>query len=114
MNREEIMEILPHRDSMLLLDEAWKGEDAARAARISSTQSMTGHMLGAAGAMECIVCALTLEKGIIFPTIHLDDPDPECDLNCVPNHAVETQAEAALSTSLGFGGHNAVIALKKV
>ena len=89
------------------------GEDAARAALISSTKSMTGHMLGAAGAMECIACALALEKGIIFPTIHLNDPDPECDLNYVPNRAVEVQAEAALSTSLGFGGHNAVIALKR-
>ena len=90
------------------------GEEAARSALVSSTKSMTGHMLGAAGAMECIICALTLERGIIFPTIHLDEPDPECDLNYVPNKAVEVQAEAALSTSLGFGGHNAVIALKKV
>ena len=90
------------------------GEEAARAALISSTKSMTGHMLGAAGAMECIVCALALEKGVIFPTIHLDEPDPECDLNYVPNQALEVQAEAALSTSLGFGGHNAVIALKRV
>ena len=89
------------------------GEDAAKAALISSTKSMTGHMLGAAGAMECIVCALSLENGVIFPTVHLDEPDPECDLNYVPNVAVQVQAEAVLSTSLGFGGHNAVIALRR-
>ena len=89
------------------------GEEAARAALVSSTKSMTGHMLGAAGAMECIVCALSLENGVIFPTVHLDEPDPECDLDYVPNAAREVQAEAALSVSLGFGGHNAVIALKR-
>lgn len=89
------------------------GEERARAALISSTKSMTGHMLGAAGGMECIACALSLSRGVIFPTIHLDSPDPECDLNYVPNRAIELQADAALSTSLGFGGHNAVIALRR-
>ncbi len=89
------------------------GEEKARDALISSTKSMTGHMLGAAGAIECIVCALSLSRGVIFPTIHLERPDPECDLNYVPNAAVEVQAEAALSVSLGFGGHNAVIALRR-
>ena len=89
------------------------GEEKARDALISSTKSMTGHMLGAAGAIECIVCALSLSRGVIFPTIHLEQPDPECDLNYVPNAAVEVQAEAALSVSLGFGGHNAVIALRR-
>ena len=89
------------------------GEKAARSALISSTKSMTGHMLGAAGAIECIACALALQRGVIFPTIHLEEPDPECDLNYVPNAAISVQAEAALSTSLGFGGHNAVIALKR-
>ena len=89
------------------------GEERAREALISSTKSMTGHMLGAAGAIECIVCALSLSRGVIFPTIHLEQPDPECDLNYVPNAAVEVQAEAALSVSLGFGGHNAVIALRR-
>ncbi len=90
------------------------GEDAARAALISSTKSMTGHMLGAAGAVECIACALALSRGVIFPTIHLNEPDPECDLNYVPNAALEVQAESALSASLGFGGHNACIALRRV
>ncbi|NLD59704.1 MAG: beta-ketoacyl-ACP synthase II [Clostridiales bacterium] len=89
------------------------GEERARAALISSTKSMTGHMLGAAGAMECIASALALSRGVIPPTINLLTPDPGCDLNYVPNHAVVAQAEAALSVSLGFGGHNAVIALRR-
>ncbi len=89
------------------------GEEAARAALISSTKSMTGHMLGAAGAVECIACALALSRGVIFPTIHLQEPDPECDLNYVPNHALQLQADAAISVSLGFGGHNAAIALRR-
>ena len=89
------------------------GEEAARKALISSTKSMTGHMLGAAGAVECIACALALDRGVIFPTIHLEQPDPDCDLNYVPNTALEAQAECALSVSLGFGGHNAVIALRR-
>ena len=89
------------------------GEERAREALISSTKSMTGHMLGAAGAIECIACALSLSNGVIFPTIHLQEPDPECDLNYVPNEAMEVQADAALSVSLGFGGHNAVIALRR-
>ncbi len=89
------------------------GEDAARAALISSTKSMTGHMLGAAGGVEAIACALALEKGVVPPTIHLDSSDPECDLNYVPNAAVKADVEVAVSSSLGFGGHNAVIALRK-
>lgn len=89
------------------------GEEAAHAALVSSTKSMTGHMLGAAGAVECIACALALSRGVIFPTIHLHEPDPECDLNYVPNTAVQAQAEAAISVSLGFGGHNAAIALRR-
>ena len=89
------------------------GEEAARAALISSTKSMTGHMLGAAGAMECIACALSLSRGVIFPTINLQEPDPACDLNYVPNNAVEAQADLAVSVSLGFGGHNAAIALRR-
>lgn len=89
------------------------GETAARAALISSTKSMTGHMLGAAGGMECIACALALSRGVIFPTIHLEEEDPTCDLNYVPNQAIYAQAETALSVSLGFGGHNAVIALRR-
>ncbi|MBP3360975.1 MAG: beta-ketoacyl-ACP synthase II [Clostridia bacterium] len=89
------------------------GVTAAKAAYISSTKSMTGHMLGAAGAAEAIVCALALENGIIPPTIGYKVPDPECDLNYVPGKALEMAAECAVSLSLGFGGHNACIALKK-
>ncbi len=90
------------------------GEEAARKAMISSTKSMTGHMLGAAGAVECIASALALKKGMLPPTIHLDEPDPECDLDYIPNTAREVQAEYALSISLGFGGHNGVLALRRV
>ena len=89
------------------------GEEAARAALISSTKSMTGHMLGAAGAVEAIACALALKHGIVPPTIHLNQPDPECDLNYVPNEAVKADVEVAISSSLGFGGHNAVVAFRK-
>jgi len=89
------------------------GEENARRAYVSSTKSMTGHMLGAAGAMECIACALSLNRGVVFPTIHLQEPDPECDLNYVPNEALYLQPDVALSTSLGFGGHNAVLALRR-
>jgi len=89
------------------------GEEAARKALISSTKSMTGHMLGAAGAVEAIVCAMTLKNGVVPPTINLKQPDPECDLNYVPNEAVKADIQVAISSSLGFGGHNAVVALKK-
>lgn len=83
-------------------------------AYISSTKSMTGHMLGATGAVEAIVAALAVKNGIVPPTIGLEEPDPECDLNYVPNNAVEAPLTAAASTTFGFGGHNACIALKKV
>lgn len=89
------------------------GEVRARSAMISSTKSMTGHMLGAAGGMECIACALALSRGVIFPTINLAQPDPECDLDYVPNTARRVQPDVAVSISLGFGGHNAVIALRR-
>ena len=81
---------------------------------VSSTKSMTGHMLGAAGAVEAIVAALALYHGQIPPTINLREPDPECDLDYVPNQAKKVQAQLALSTSLGFGGHNACIAFKRM
>lgn len=81
---------------------------------ISSTKSMTGHMLGATGAVEAIVAALAVKNGIVPPTIGLEEPDPECDLNYVPNKAVEAPLTAAASTTFGFGGHNACIALKKI
>jgi 3-oxoacyl-[acyl-carrier-protein] synthase II len=89
------------------------GEDAARKALISSTKSMTGHMLGAAGAAELIACVLALNAGIVPPTIHLEQPDPECDLDYVPGVARSVEIGTALSISLGFGGHNGVLAIRR-
>ena len=88
--------------------------DDAKKLYISSTKSMTGHMLGAAGGVEVIVSALALRDGIIPPTINYRVPDVDCDLNYVPNESCKADIEYALSSSLGFGGHNACIALKKV
>ena len=90
------------------------GEERARKSLISSTKSMTGHMLGAAGAAEAIVSILALNEGIVPPTIGLTVPDPECDLDYVPLKAREAALDAALSVSLGFGGHNACLAFKKI
>ena len=81
---------------------------------VSSTKSMTGHMMGAAGAVEALACILALEEGIVPPTIHLEEQDECCDLNCVPNQAVQAELTLALSNSLGFGGHNACLAFRKV
>ncbi|HIT58781.1 MAG TPA: beta-ketoacyl-ACP synthase II [Candidatus Faeciplasma pullistercoris] len=90
------------------------GEEAARRAYVSSTKSMTGHMLGAAGAVEALACIFALNDGIIPPTINLNEQDEECDLNCVPNTAVKADVTLCLSNSLGFGGHNACLAFRKV
>ena len=90
------------------------GEENAHKALISSTKSMTGHMLGAAGAMEALVCLKVLETGLVPPTINLLHPDPACDLNYVPNSAVQAQIDLCVSNSLGFGGHNASLAFRKV
>ncbi len=81
---------------------------------ISSTKSMTGHMMGATGAVEAIASALALKDGIIPPTINYREKDDECDLDYTPNTAVKTDVKYAISSSLGFGGHNAVIALKRI
>lgn len=89
------------------------GEENARKVMISSSKSMTGHMLGATGAVELIVSALALQNGILPPTIGYAEPDPECDLDYIPNQARDIQADFALSSSLGFGGHNACVTLKK-
>lgn len=80
---------------------------------ISSTKSMTGHLLGAAGAIEAIACIKALEEGIVPPTINLQNPDPECDLNYVVDFKIESDIKYTLSNSLGFGGHNATIIIKK-
>ncbi|MGM9747893.1 MAG: beta-ketoacyl-ACP synthase II [Candidatus Cryptobacteroides sp.] len=89
------------------------GDDAYKA-HISSTKSMTGHMLGAAGAVEAIVCVLTIDNAIIPPTINLDAADPECDLDYTPNKAVKSDITIAISDSLGFGGHNGCVAFRKM
>jgi len=88
------------------------GEHARKLA-ISSTKSMTGHMLGGAGGIESVFLALSIKNQIIPPTINLENPDPECDLDYVPNKARETVIRAAISNSFGFGGTNAVLAMKK-
>jgi 3-oxoacyl-[acyl-carrier-protein] synthase II len=90
------------------------GEERARRIAISSTKSMTGHMLGAAGAVEAVLSVLALTEGIAPPTIGLTQPDPECDLDYVPLVARKQEFDVALSTSLGFGGHNACLAFKKI
>ncbi len=89
------------------------GEDLARQALISSTKSMTGHMLGAAGAFEAIVSVMAMNEGVVPPTINLRESDPECDLNYVPNVAQTADVDLALSVSLGFGGHNACLAFRR-
>ena len=88
------------------------GEDAYKA-HISSTKGSTGHMLGAAGAVEAIASVLALKNGIVPPTANLDDIEPECDLDYTPNKPVEAQLTIAISDSLGFGGHNGCVAFRK-
>lgn len=88
------------------------GESAQRLA-VSSTKSMTGHLLGAAGGLEAVACVLALENGLVPPTINYEYPDPDCDLDYVPNQARVRPIEVALSNSLGFGGHNVSLLFKK-
>jgi 3-oxoacyl-[acyl-carrier-protein] synthase II len=80
---------------------------------ISSTKSMTGHLIGAAGAIEAAICVLAIQNGIIPPTINLTTPDPDCDLDYVPNTARNTRVDTALSNSFGFGGHNSTLILSR-
>ena len=87
--------------------------DAAKNLKISSTKSMTGHLLGATGGIEAIFSALSIRDSKVAPTIHADSPDPECDLDIVPNESQDLEIEYAMSNSLGFGGHNAVLVFKK-
>ncbi len=86
---------------------------AARRLIFGSTKSMTGHLLGAAGGVEFAICALVIQRGVIPPTINYVTPDPECDLDCAPNHAVERRVDVAMSNSFGFGGHNVSLIVKR-
>ncbi len=89
------------------------GDEQARKIKISSTKSMTGHLLGATGALEAAFCALAIADSFVPPTINYENPDPECDLDYTPNTGVEKDIRVAVSTSLGFGGHNSVLVFKK-
>lgn len=119
MNRDEIDHINAHGTSTPLNDVQESrgirlafGEHADNIL-VNSTKSMTGHLLGAAGGIELIATALTLERGVVPPTINYETPDPDCDLTLVTNEAREAKIRAALTNSLGFGGHNASILLKR-
>ena len=87
--------------------------DKAKKVAISSTKSMTGHLLGAAGAIEAIACVKATEENFVPPTVNYETPDEECDLDYVPNEGRSMNVKYALSNSLGFGGHNAVLCFKK-
>ena len=88
--------------------------DHARRLAISSTKSQLGHTLGASGGIEMVVCALTMDRGVIAPTINLDSPDPECDLDYTPRVAREARVDVSMSNSFGFGGHNASLVLARL
>ena len=86
----------------------------ARTLQISSTKSMTGHLLGAAGGLEAVICALALRRGVLPPTINLDEPDPQCDLDYIPHTAREVPIQRSLSNAFGFGGTNACLAMSRL
>ncbi len=88
--------------------------DHARRLAISSTKSQLGHTLGASGGIELVVCALTINRGVIAPTINLENPDPDCDLDYTPNVARDAKVDVAMSNSFGFGGHNACLVLGRL
>ncbi len=118
-NVEEVGYINAHGTATPLNDvaetKAIKAAFGAQAYKIpvSSTKSMTGHMMGATGALEAIFCVQAVREGILPPTIHYQTPDPDCDLDYIPNTAREAKIELAISNSFGFGGHNAVLAVRK-
>lgn len=88
--------------------------EAAQRVMVSSTKSMTGHLLGAAGGVESVACAMALKHGVVPPTINYTTPDPECDLDYVPNTARQQAIGACLNNSFGFGGHNATLAFRRM
>jgi 3-oxoacyl-(acyl-carrier-protein) synthase len=87
--------------------------DLAYKIPISSTKSVTGHMMGATGALEAVFCTYIVNENLLPPTAHYQTPDPECDLDYIPNQAREKSARVVISNSFGFGGHNAVLVIKK-
>jgi 3-oxoacyl-[acyl-carrier-protein] synthase II len=89
------------------------GEEKARSTPISSTKGATGHCLGASGAIEAIACILAVRDDVVPPTINQETPDPECDLDYIPNESRKVKVERALSNNFGFGGHNACLVIKK-
>jgi len=89
-------------------------KDQAKKVPISSTKSMTGHLLGGSGGIEAVACVLALKNGIVPPTINYQNPDPECDLDYVPNTARDHGAKVVLSNSFGFGGHNVCLAFRQM
>jgi 3-oxoacyl-(acyl-carrier-protein) synthase len=120
INPEEIDYINAHGTSTPLGDASETrvikralGEDNARKTPVSSTKGATGHCLGAAGALEAIFCTLAIHEGVLPPTINYDTPDPECDLDYIPNEARGAVIRIAVSNSFGFGGHNACLVLRR-
>jgi len=85
----------------------------AKKVMVSSTKSMTGHLLGAAGGIEFLICCLSIKDGVVPPTINYEYPDPDCDLDYVPNTSRSAEVSVCMSNSLGFGGHNASLIVKK-
>ena len=118
-NADELGYINAHGTSTPLNDQAETRAikaalgDLAYKIPVSSTKSMTGHMMGATGALEVIFCVNAIREGILPPTIHYETPDPECDLDYIPNKAREAKISLTLSNAFGFGGHNAVLAVRK-
>lgn len=120
LNPEDITYLNAHGTSTPLGDiaetKAMKiafGDYAKKGLMVSSTKSMTGHLLGAAGAVELAACVMAVKEGVIPATINLEDQDPECDLDYVPNVSREVTVEAAMSNGFGFGGHNATLVVKR-
>ena len=102
----------PHNDRTETLAVKRIMGDHARNVMLASTKSMTGHLLGAAGALEAAISTLVITRGVVPPTINYENPDPECDLDCVPNKARTVRVTGALSNSMGFGGHNGTLAFR--